>query len=140
MDTINLIIDINIDKIYLKKSLMSLLYTNINKEYKKKINMDNIEIETVIENIDKEKNKITLELNNDNIYLKYLYNPDNNLSKNQILEYIFRLILNTQKYTKNIYPEYGNDWTIFYNNTENNNTENNNTENHDIKNNICIVS
>jgi hypothetical protein len=123
MNNINYIIDIdiNISKEYLKKSLLSCVYRNIYKEYIKLNNSENYNI-------------INLKFNNDNtIYLQYLY-TENNLSENEVLQYISLLLSNTYKYTKNIYPEFGNDWTIIYNISNDINDINN------TKNNICIVS
>lgn len=126
MNNINYIIyiDIDIDKEYLKKSLLSCVYKNIYKEYMKMNNSENYNI-------------INLKFNNDNtIYLQYLYKK-NNLCENEVLQYISLLLSNTYKYTKNIYPEYGNNWTILYNISNDINDINNIN---DTKNNICIVS
>jgi hypothetical protein len=101
MDTIYIIIDINIDKMnYLKKSLLSI--------FGKVIKQNNI---VNIQNI---------QINDTNLFIIY---SDNTLpSDNKLINLendINAILFNTTKYIKNIYPEFGNDWYFSYKLTNN---------------------
>jgi len=112
MNNIYLIIDINIDnKNYLKKSLLSIFGKTI-----KKNNISNIQI------------------NDNNLFVEYSENDLQDSIKKDNIKNIFS---DAEKYIKNIYPEFGNDWSFSYKITNNYLLkENNNMYNYV---NLCII-
>ena len=111
MTTIYLIIDINIDKNnYLKKSLLSIFSKTIKENNKNNISK--------------------IQISDTNLFIEY---SNNTILNNTILNNIKDLLYNTEKYIKNIYPEFGNDWNFSYKLTNNYLLEEINHHN------ICII-
>lgn len=116
MNTIYLIVDIHIDKMnYLKKSLLSTFCRTI-----KQNNIINIQ---------------NIHINDTNLLIAYSDNtlPNDNNKLINLQNDIIAILFNTEKYIKNIYPEFSNNWYFSYKITDNYLLD-------EIKeNNICII-